>query len=283
MCACVHACVSVCMCACMCPCVCMHAGVCVRAWVYVHVCMCVRHVCKHPCTSSWVYRCMLLNACRWLHAFIHVCIHACVHMHTCMRMSTSYMYDYHVSGVWERQTGRKHKQHCLACFSAQNETLRNVLPLPGKTVQPGRFPGFVLRACGSHCTCPAGQPPCEQSAAASYCQCQGCPLLTDHKVTGVRSNQRFYSLQEFCGVRGTSTILWLYNYYFWGFNVCILVELVKCSVLTLVSEIWHYRNYRCYYFEFYESHLFWLLQSLLSFSVLQTNNTNNNDHYSKWR
>ena len=61
------------------------------------------------------------------------------------------------------------------------------------------------------------------------------------------------------------------------FNVYILVELV----LTLVSEIWRYRNDCCFYFEFCESHLFWMLQSLLSFSVLKTNNTSNNDHYNK--
>ena len=43
--------------------------------------------------------------------------------------------------------------------------------------------------------------------------------------------------------------IWLYKYYFRGFSVYILLVLVKRSVLTLVGEIWRYRNerYYCYY------------------------------------
>ena len=36
-------------------------------------------------------------------------------------------------------------------------------------------------------------------------------------------------------------------YYFWGFNVYIIVDLVKCCVLTPVSEIWCYENDHYYY------------------------------------
>ena len=36
----------------------------------------------------------------------------------------------------------------------------------------------------------------------------------------------------------------------WGFNAYIIVDLVKRGVLTLVSEIWRYRNNRCYYYDF---------------------------------
>ena len=184
-----------------------------------------------------------------MHAYICAHARACPH-HTCTITMCL---------MCETDRRRESTSNIVShAFPPLNKTLQNFLPLPGKTVPPGPLPGFVLRACGSHCTCPAVQPPCEQSAAASYCQCQGCPLLTD-KVTGVRSNQRFFSLQEFWGVQGISTILWLYDYYFCSFNVYISVKLVKCGVLTHVSEMWHYRNDRCYYFEFYESHLFWLL------------------------
>ena len=37
-------------------------------------------------------------------------------------------------------------------------------------------------------------------------------------------------------------------YVFWGFNGYIIVDLVKHSVLTLVREMWHYKNDRCYYY-----------------------------------
>ena len=36
--------------------------------------------------------------------------------------------------------------------------------------------------------------------------------------------------------------------YFLGFNVYIIVDLVKCGVLTLVGEIWCYRNDLYYYY-----------------------------------
>ena len=166
------------------------AHVYVRIIKRVHVVACV-YACARSCRRTYAH----------MHMHVHI-IHAWLPCVSCVR---------------ETERERKRKQHCLTCFSPLNKTLQNLLPLPGKTVQPRLFLGFALRACGSHCTCPAAQPPCERSAAASYCQCQGCPLLTDHKVTGVRSSQRFYSLQEFWGVQGISTILWLYNYYFWGF------------------------------------------------------------------
>ena len=51
-----------------------------------------------------------------------------------------------------------------------------------------------------------------------------------------------------CGVREIYTILWLCNDYFWGFNVYIFVDLVKHAVLSLVGEIWHYRNDSYHYF-----------------------------------
>ena len=34
--------------------------------------------------------------------------------------------------------------------------------------------------------------------------------------------------------------------YFSGFNICIIVDLLKYGALTLMSEILHYRNDRCY-------------------------------------
>ena len=37
-------------------------------------------------------------------------------------------------------------------------------------------------------------------------------------------------------------------YYFLGFNMYIIIDLVKCSVLTLVDEIQCDRNGRCYYY-----------------------------------
>ena len=44
------------------------------------------------------------------------------------------------------------------------------------------------------------------------------------------------------------------NYYFWGFTVCIIADLVKCSVLTLVGEMRRYRNDRYYYYYYCTSH-----------------------------
>ena len=38
--------------------------------------------------------------------------------------------------------------------------------------------------------------------------------------------------------------LWLYNYYFWGFNVYISVNCVKHSVLTVVDKIRCYKKWR---------------------------------------
>ena len=46
------------------------------------------------------------------------------------------------------------------------------------------------------------------------------------------------------GVQGNNTMT--YNY-FWGLTVCIFVDLVKRSTLTVVGEIWCYRN-DCYYY-----------------------------------
>ena len=52
-------------------------------------------------------------------------------------------------------------------------------------------------------------------------------------------------------VHARNTILWLAIIYcFRGFNVYIIVDLVKGNVLTLVGAIWCYRNdsyYYCYY------------------------------------
>ena len=52
-----------------------------------------------------------------------------------------------------------------------------------------------------------------------------------------------------CGVQGNNIMS--YNN-FWGLTatVCIFVDLVKRSALTIVGEIWHYRN-DCYYYYYY--------------------------------
>ena len=34
----------------------------------------------------------------------------------------------------------------------------------------------------------------------------------------------------------------MYNYYFWSFNVYIFIDLLMRGVLTIVDEIWCYRN-----------------------------------------
>jgi len=157
--------------------------------VHVYVCIIKR---MHVVACIYAYVCSCMRTYAHMHVHVHI-IRAQLPCVSCVRQ-TEYR--------WRESTSNTVSH----AFPPLNKTLRNFLPLPGKTVPPGPLPGFALRACGSHCTCPAVQPPCEQSAAASYCQCQGCPLLTD-KVTGVRSNQRFFSLQEFWGVQGISTIL----------------------------------------------------------------------------
>ena len=50
----------------------------------------------------------------------------------------------------------------------------------------------------------------------------------------------------FVGAR--NTILWVYNYYFWGFNIYIFVDVVKRGVCTITDEIRRYRNDRYYIF-----------------------------------
>ena len=46
----------------------------------------------------------------------------------------------------------------------------------------------------------------------------------------------------------TVSVMTIYNYSFLDFNVVyIFVDVVKCIVPTLVSEIWHYGN-DCYYY-----------------------------------
>ena len=45
-----------------------------------------------------------------------------------------------------------------------------------------------------------------------------------------------------------NTIVWLYSSYFWVINAHHFVDHVKCNALTHVSEIWHYRNDRYYYY-----------------------------------
>ena len=43
----------------------------------------------------------------------------------------------------------------------------------------------------------------------------------------------------------------MYDYYFWGFNVYIIVDFLKRGVLTLVGEVRLYRNDRCYYYHYF--------------------------------
>ena len=60
--------------------------------------------------------------------------------------------------------------------------------------------------------------------------------------------ERSNMLKVWCGRK---RMLSMFDYYFWGFNVYITVDLVKHGVLTHVGEVRRYRNDRCYYYHYF--------------------------------
>ena len=74
------------------------------------------------------------------------------------------------------------------------------------------------------------------------------------KITSTNSTTSNFNLSSYLPPYFTLPLhAWGIQYYdyiiIWGFNVYIIIDLVERRVLTLVGEIWRYRNdrYRYYY------------------------------------
>ena len=72
------------------------------------------------------------------------------------------------------------------------------------------------------------------------------PLVTFSVCVCVCMNAHMSTCARMGVVREEFIQYYDYNY-LWGFNVYIFVDLVNCSVLTLVGELQCHRNDRCYY------------------------------------
>ena len=226
---CVNECVCVCECVCEWVSVCVHVqiwcvnecvcvSVCVSEWVCLY--MCRYGVWMSVCVSEWV--CVYM--CRYgVWMSVCVCVCECVSEWVCL-----YMCRY---GVWMSVCVSVSEWVC-EWVTVCECVCEWVSVCVWVSVSVCVWVSECVCVWVSECVCTCADMVCEWVCMCVWVSVWVCVYLCGY------------------GVWGTYTLLWLYDDYFWSFNVNIVLLILESAggVLTLVHEIQCCRNDRCHIF-----------------------------------